>query len=242
MPCSGRLLTHVDLIFCSALSRAALLRVGRRGGFNYLYFTDMNVTIGICRYYCFRRCLSFIHMFSNLHSIKQGVVFPDACWATSRRLRLPPLVITHSVEKMVREVTFDPRDYKNRFAGTRTFLFMENKSTAMESLQYKAWLWDNLMRVKIHPSTLESVHLLSIYSAPHQVDWVTSESVSEGLTALLAMLWSKLHPLVADLLLLVCHNDREKCVLMDLVAKYMPMNFLRHLSLDLKTSCISVEE
>ena len=47
-----------------------------------------------------------------------------------------------------------------------------------------------------------------------------------------------------DLLSLVRDNARERRARVDLVAEYamLPMHFLRHLSLDINTWCISVEE
>ena len=58
--------------------------------------------------------------------------------------------------------------------------------------------------------------------------------MSEGLTYLLETLWSELHLLNADLICLLHHNARERCVLMDLAEQYTHMHFLRRLSLDLK--------
>ena len=45
--------------------------------------------------------------------------------------------------------------------------------------------------------------------APRQVDWLTAQFVSEGLTALLETMLSEMHPLVVDLISLVHHNTRE---------------------------------
>ena len=60
----------------------------------------------------------------------------------------------------------------------------------------------------------ELVQLISIDSPPCQVDRVTAQSMSEGMTDLLVTLWSELHPLVAYLISLIHHNARDKCVLM----------------------------
>ena len=98
------------------------------------------------------------------------------------------------------------------------------------------------MRGNIRPSMLKLVQLLSVDGTPRQLYWVTAESVSEGLTALLVILWSDLHPLSTYLLYLVRHNARERRALMNWVEEYMLMHFLCCLYLNLKTWCISIDE
>ena len=89
----------------------------------------------------------------------------------------------------------------------------------------------------------ESLHLLSVDTPPHlQLDWITAESRSEGLTNLLVILWSDLHPLSTDLLYLVRRNARELRALMNWVEEYTLMHFLCCLYLNLKTWCFSIEE
>ena len=61
----------------------------------------------------------------------------------------------------------------------------------------------------------ESSQQLAIQSGPHHVNWVTSEAATEGVTSLLATLWLDTHPLVDDLLYLVCRNSRERQAILD---------------------------
>ena len=91
------------------------------------------------------------------------------------------------------------------------------------------------MRGNIRPSMLKSVQLISVNGTPGQLYWITEESVSEGLTALLVILWSELHLLSTDLLYLVRHNARERRALMNWVEEYMLMHFICCLYLNLKT-------
>ena len=66
--------------------------------------------------------------------------------------------------------------------------------------------------------------------------------MSDGLTSVLATMWSELNPIIADLLSLIRKNYREQRMRVDWVAEYMPMHFFLCLSLDLKTWWKSVEK
>ena len=92
----------------------------------------------------------------------------------------------------------------------------------------------------MQPLVAKYSQLLTIDSSPLQVDWVMTEEFSEGLTVLLDTLWSDTHPLVADIISLLRQNARVR---VDWAGKYdiVPMDLLRHLTLELNTWCISVE-
>ena len=65
-------------IFCLAISRVALLRVGRRGGFSFLFPPDVTVTVCFQHSGCFRRCpVSYIcsetSMCSNIAQVSLSV-------------------------------------------------------------------------------------------------------------------------------------------------------------------------
>ena len=49
--------------------------------------------------------------------------------------------------------------------------------------------------------------------------------MSDGLTSVLATMWSELNPIIADLLSLIRKNYREQRMRVDWVAEYMPMHF-----------------
>ena len=76
--CTSRFLDQRDYIFCLALAFSALLGFGRRYGFSFLSFPDIDATDGICPYDCFRSCFHFVHMFSSFHYLKHGTGFPES--------------------------------------------------------------------------------------------------------------------------------------------------------------------
>ena len=88
----------------------------------------------------------------------------------------------------------------------------------------------------------ESMNLLSVDTPPHlQIDWITAESMSEGLKTLLVTLWNKSQPLVSNLLYMIHHNYKERRT-HGLGGRIYAHVFFHRLSLDLKTWCISVEK
>ena len=68
------------------------------------------------------------------------------------------------------------------------------------------------------------------------------EAATKGLTALLATLWQESHPMVEDLLSLVCHktNKIRACMVWEADYPILPMHYLCQLSLDLNTWSIVV--
>ena len=58
--------------FFRALACAALLRFGRRVGFNPFSFPDITRMVGICPMIgYFRRCFYFVDLFQHLHAFKR---------------------------------------------------------------------------------------------------------------------------------------------------------------------------
>ena len=168
----------------------------------------------------------------------------DSCRVTVQRLRLAPLFITHVVTDMVGGVSFSMSDCASLAAGARVFLCVAHMAPAAENMCAKVCLWDNVLRVNVWVLMAESSQLLSINITSRHVYWVMAEAALEGLADLLATLCSKSHPLVLDLLSLVCQNSRERRVCIDWAAEYdmLPIYFLFRLSLYLNTWFISVEE
>ena len=80
--------TQPAWMFCLALSSAALITVGRRGGFSSLSFPDVTVTVGFFPSGCFRRCSPFVDLFRDIHSLKHSTSF-----LVSFPLKIPSLKI-----------------------------------------------------------------------------------------------------------------------------------------------------
>ena len=135
-------------------------------------------------------------------------------------------------------------DYASLVSAARNLLFVDHIVAASENLNAKARFWYNALWGNLWPSMDEFYQHLDMYSGPRHMDGVTTEAALKGLVELLATLCSESHPLVLDLIPLLCHNYRERYTCIDWETDYymIPMYFLRILSLDINTWCISVEE
>ena len=64
------------LHFFLALAIAALLWVGRQGGFSFILFPYVTVNIGFCPSGCFRRCHPFVYLFKDFYELEHCTSFP----------------------------------------------------------------------------------------------------------------------------------------------------------------------
>ena len=70
---AGQLIAWMAYLFFLAFSRAALLGVGRRGGFYSIFYPSMTGTVGIFPCRGFRRFSYFVDLFGDLHPLKSFV-------------------------------------------------------------------------------------------------------------------------------------------------------------------------
>ena len=85
----------------------------------------------------------------------------------------------------------------------------------------------------LQPSYSKSMHMLALYGADTHVDWVSIDTSTEGLTALLATLCQETHLHMDKLLSLVCYNSWEwrENVYWEAEDALLPIHYLRRLSL-----------
>ena len=93
-------------------------------------------------------------------------------------------------------------------------------------------------------SVSKSIHMLDLYSAPTHIEWVSIDTSTYGLTAILITQWQDTHLLMAELISLVRHNSWERRAHVDWAAEdaFLPIHYLRRLSLYVNTWFISVAE
>ena len=68
--CTGQTIARMACIIFLALSGAALLRVGWRGGFSPLTLPSMTVKVGFCPVGIFRSVTNFVKLFRNFCALK----------------------------------------------------------------------------------------------------------------------------------------------------------------------------
>ena len=59
----------------------------------------------------------------------------------------------------------------------------------------------------LQPSASKSMHMIYLYGAPTYVDWVSTNTTTERLTALLTTLWQETRLIMAELISLMSHNS-----------------------------------
>ena len=105
-------------------------------------------------------------------------------------------------------------------AGASAFLFVAHTSAVAWEIRAKYRIWDNVLQDNVRLLMADSLQLLDVDSGPRHIYCIMEEVVSEYLIALLATLWSETHTLVADLLSLVQHNNKERRGRVDWAAEY----------------------
>ena len=144
---------------------------------------------------------------------------------------------------MIYELRFALGDYIYLTVGRNAFHLSDQTAAAAKNIYSKDRLWKKVLEGNTHPSATNRMHIIASASPPTHIDWATVEYTTEGLNTLLTTLWQETHPMVADKLSLVNHNDWERRDIMEWVAMYviMTMHYIFHLYVDLNTWYINVE-
>ena len=122
---------------------------------------------------------------------------------TAHHLQIAVLVISHGVVEMVNELRFISQYYSYLAAGFSVFHLFAHTTATVEKFIIKARFWDKSITRNLNHSAAKSIHMLASDGAPTHVDWLSTEAVTEGLTALSSNLWKYTQPLLAELLSLV---------------------------------------
>ena len=96
---------------------------------------------------------------------------------------------------------------------------------------------DKILDSNLQLSASKSMQMLALYGEPTHVDWVSTDTSTEGLTEILATLWQDTRLLMVELLSLVCHNSWEWRAHVDWEAEdsLLPIQYLLCLSLYVNT-------
>ena len=96
----------------------------------------------------------------------------------------------------------------------------------------------------LQTSDSKIMDMLVLYGTPANFDWVSTDTPTEGLTALLTTLWQETHIIMAKLLSLVRHSPWERRAHADWAAEdeLIPIHVLCLLLLYFNTCFISIED
>ena len=111
---------------------------------------------------------------------------------------------------MVHKLCFASHDYIFLMVGFISSHAVAWTAVATHKLKNKVCLWDKSHMGNIQTSATKSIYMLKSNNTVLNVNSVTVEAETEGLTVILVTLWHERNPLISYLFSLRQHNTQER--------------------------------